>query len=367
METVNEKNQNKDEREWDEDSGSESASSDGAAGDLRVPQSKKDHRVDAFLKRKKDDLGSSSCGRGAPAKKADRRPEKGRVAEAPKDKGGAAQQSSSEEDSAAVGSDQERRANFAKTVAAAFKGVSQKRVKANKQRAIDSASATIIAAAEASFGQAPKSDLAKLQEEVARLTAALNSLLEENRSLRADLRKMREQEAERSGTTSQRPQSSPVESQVLALVRQEMAAFQARFSVLEGRVLRPPLAAPKPPAAQRASYAAAAVAAPPPRRGPPNKPPVAAPSGPPRKAAAQPKPKAATAVQAQRTPVPTPAPVPSSAPVAKRPPKPTPSAAPTSPATQSEWQVVGEKKERRRAAKAARKKAQRQRPYYKPL
>ncbi|XP_047025496.1 uncharacterized protein LOC124634119 [Helicoverpa zea] len=252
METLIEKNKNKDdEREWDEDSDSESASSDGAAGDLRVPQSKKDHRVDAFLKRKKDDLGSSSCGRGAPAKKADRRPEKGRVAEAPKDKGGAAQQSSSEEDSAAVGSDQERRANFAKTVAAAFKGVSQKRLGTSKRKAIDSASATIIAAAEASFGQAPKSDLAKLQEEVARLTAALNSLLEENRSLRADLRKIREQEAERSGTTSQRPQPSPVESQVLALVRQEMAAFQARFSVLEGRVLRPPLAAPKPPAAQR--------------------------------------------------------------------------------------------------------------------
>ncbi|XP_047033050.1 uncharacterized protein LOC124639653 [Helicoverpa zea] len=62
---------------------------------------------------------------------------------------------------------------------------------------------------------------------------------------------MREQEAERSGTTSQRPQPSPVESQVLALVRQEMAAFQARFSVLEGRVLRPLLVAPKPPAAQR--------------------------------------------------------------------------------------------------------------------
>nr|XP_049704760.1 OTU domain-containing protein 7A-like [Helicoverpa armigera] len=353
MDTLTKNNKNKDdEREWDEDSDSESASSDGTAGDLRVPQSKKDHRADTFLKRKKDDLGSSSCGRGAPAKKADRRPEKGRVAEAPKDKEGAAQQSSSEEDSAAVGSDQERRANFAKTVAAAFKGVSQKRLGTSKRKAIDSASATIIAAAEASFGQAPKSDLAKLQEEVARLTSALNSLLEENRSLRADLRKMREQEAERSGTTSQRPQSSPVESQVLALVRQEMAAFQARFSVLEGRVLRPPLAAPKPPAAQRASYAAAVAAAPAPRRGPPNRPPMAAPSGPPRKAAAQPKPKAATAVQAQRTPVPTPAPVPSSAPVAKRPSKPTPSAAPTSPATQSEWQ-----ERRRQRAAAARLRA----------
>nr|XP_049708162.1 uncharacterized protein LOC126057038 [Helicoverpa armigera] len=171
---------------------------------------------------------------------ADRRTVKERVAEAPKDNGGAAQQSSSEEDAAAVGSDQERRANFAKTVAAAFRDVSLKRLKANRQRAIVSASASIIAAAEVGFGQAPKSDLVKLQEEVARLTAALESILKENSSFRAELRKMREQEAERSGTTPQQPRSSPVESQVLAQVRQEMAAFQVRFSVLEGRVLRPP-------------------------------------------------------------------------------------------------------------------------------
>ncbi|PZC81835.1 hypothetical protein B5X24_HaOG211848 [Helicoverpa armigera] len=146
---------------------------------------------------------------------ADRRTVKERVAEAPKDNGGAAQQRSSEEDAAAVGSDQERRANFAKTVAAAFRDVSLKRLKANRQRAIVSASACIIAAAEVSFGQAPKSDLVKLQEEVARLTAALESLLKENKSLRAELRKMREQEAERSGTTPQQPQSFPVERQVL--------------------------------------------------------------------------------------------------------------------------------------------------------
>ncbi|PZC81710.1 hypothetical protein B5X24_HaOG212154 [Helicoverpa armigera] len=171
---------------------------------------------------------------------------------------------------------------------------------------------------------------------------------------------MREQGAERGGARQQ-AQTAPAESQILALVRQEMAAFQARFSVLEGRVLRPPLAASKPPAAQRASYAAAVAAAPPPRRGPPSKPPVAAPNGPTRRAPAQPKPKTARAVQAQRPPVPPSAPAPSSAPVAKCPPKPTPSAAPTSSATESEWQVVGEKKKRRRAAKAAKKKAQKRR------
>ncbi|XP_063895654.1 uncharacterized protein LOC135118256 [Helicoverpa armigera] len=55
---------------------------------------------------------------------------------------------------------------------------------------------------------------------------------------------MREQGAERGGARQQ-AQTAPAESQILALVRQEMAAFQARFSVLEGRVLRP-LAASKP-------------------------------------------------------------------------------------------------------------------------
>nr|XP_049702273.1 nuclear receptor corepressor 2-like [Helicoverpa armigera] len=338
------KNPNKkDDREWDADSDCESVSSEETAGDFTVPRSKKDHRVEAFLKRKADDLGSSSGGRGASAKKADRRLVRDRGNEGD-------HQSSSEEDASAFGSDRERRADFAKTVESAFREVTLKRKKANRNSAIEAATASITAAAVSNFGLAPKSELAKLQEQVARLTANLGSLVEENRCLRAEIERMREQETERSGATSRQPQSSPGESQVLALVRREMAAFQARFSVLEGRVLRPPLAAPKPQAAQRASYATAAASA-------PSEPPVAVPIGPPRRAAAQRKPKAATVVRAQRTPVPPPAPVPSSSQVARRPPKPTPSAT-TSPPTQSEWQVVGEKKKR---GKAARKKAQRQR------
>lgn len=63
-----------------------------------VPRSKKDHRVETFLKRKADDLGSFSGGRGASVKKADRRPVSERAA------GGnetATHQSSSEEDASA--------------------------------------------------------------------------------------------------------------------------------------------------------------------------------------------------------------------------------------------------------------------------
>ncbi|PZC81836.1 hypothetical protein B5X24_HaOG211849 [Helicoverpa armigera] len=236
-----------------------------------------------------------------------------RVAGAPKDNGGAAQQSSSEEDAAAVGSDQERRANFAKTVAAAFRDVSLKRLKANRRRAIVSASACIIAAAEVSFGQAPKSDLVKLQEEVAH---------------------------GRPGVAPEGEQKSPGR---IEKNEREMAAFQARFSVLEGRVLGPPSRRRSP---QRSK--GPLISGTPTQKGTAEQAPCRG-----TERAAQPNPKAATAVRAQRTP---------SAPVAaKRLPKPTPSAAPTSPATESEWQVVGEKKKRRRAAKAAKKKAQRRR------
>nr|XP_049701474.1 serine/arginine repetitive matrix protein 1-like [Helicoverpa armigera] len=357
---TNTKNNNEELREWDEDSESESVSSEGDAGGFKLPRNKKDHRVDAFLKRRREDPGSSSGGRGASAKKVARRPVSEGSARASGGGGGAAHRSTSSEEESAIGSDRERRADFEKTVESAIRQVALKRKKASKDGAIEAATASITAAAVSNFGRAPVSELAKLQQEVGRLTAALESLVEENRSLRAELAKMREQGAERGGARQQ-AQTAPAESQILALVRQEMAAFQARFSVLEGRVLRPPLAASKPPAAQRASYAAAVAATPPPRRGPPSKPPVAALNGPTRRAPAQPKPKTARAVQAQRPPVPPSAPAPSSAPVAKRPPKPTPSAAPTSSATESEWQVVGEKKKKRRAAKAAKKKAQKRR------
>ncbi|XP_047027942.1 uncharacterized protein LOC124636029 [Helicoverpa zea] len=233
------KNQNpkeNDDREWDAVSDCETVSSDGTAGDFTVPRSKKDHRIETFLKRKVDDLGSSSGGRGALAKKADRRTIHDRTAGAP---GG--NQSSSEDHASALGSDQERRADFAKTVESAFRQVALKKKKASRDSAIEAATASITAATVSNFGLASKSELAKLQEQVARLTAALGSLQEENRSLRADLTKMREQEAKRGEAAArQQVQTAPAESQILALVRQEMAAFQARFSVLEGKVLRPP-------------------------------------------------------------------------------------------------------------------------------
>nr|XP_049696036.1 uncharacterized protein LOC126054425 [Helicoverpa armigera]XP_049696037.1 uncharacterized protein LOC126054425 [Helicoverpa armigera] len=153
---------------------------------------------------------------------------------------------------------------------------------------------------------------------------------------------MRQQEVERSGATPRQPQSIPVESQVLALVRWEMAAFQARFSDLEGRVLRSPLAVPKPQVAQRASYAAA-VSAPPPRRGPPSRSQMPQRRSGRRGLRCHPQHRSRRQHQWRDAP------------------KPTTSSAPTSPSTQSEWQVVGEKKKRRRAANAARRKAQRQR------
>ncbi|XP_063896652.1 uncharacterized protein LOC135118456 [Helicoverpa armigera] len=202
-------NNNKNEKEWDEDSESESVSSEGDAGGFKLPRNKKDHRVDAFLKRRREDPGSSSGGRGASAKKVARRPVSEGSAGASGGGGGAAHLSSSSEEESAIGSDRERRADFEKTVESAIRQVALKRKKASKDGAIEAATASITAAAVSNFGRAPVSELAKLQQEVGRLTAALESLVEENRSLRAELAKMREQGAERGGA----PTSSATESE----------------------------------------------------------------------------------------------------------------------------------------------------------
>ncbi|XP_063893070.1 nematocyst expressed protein 3-like [Helicoverpa armigera] len=164
---------------------------------------------------------------------------------------------------------------------------------------------------------------------------------------------MREQEAERSRTTPQQPQSSPLESQVLPCCgrrwrpsRRASPSWKAGFWV-------PPRGA-EAPSGPKGLLCGCGCSGTPAQKGTTEQAPYRG-----AERAAQPNPKAAKAVRAQRTPVPTAAPVPSAPVAATRLPKSTPSAAPTSPATESEWQVVGEKKKRRRAAKAAKKKAQR--------
>lgn len=114
-----------------------SMASAASVGPSRL-RNKKEHRVEAFQKRKKEDLWSSSSGRGTSAKKADRRPINERSTGAPGGNVGATHQSSFEEDASAFGSDQERRADFAKTMESAFRQVTLKK-KASRDSTIEAA------------------------------------------------------------------------------------------------------------------------------------------------------------------------------------------------------------------------------------
>ncbi|KAF9810250.1 hypothetical protein SFRURICE_011453 [Spodoptera frugiperda] len=90
-------------------------------------------------------------------------------------------------------------------------------------------------------------ELGEMRREMARLTAS-------NAAMEAELRSAKAELAAARGGRGQPSQST--EADMIGLVRQEMAAFQQRFDVLEGRILRPPLAA-----SQRAPKTFAAAAA----------------------------------------------------------------------------------------------------------
>lgn len=279
--------------------------------------------------------------------------------------GAALSGSSGDEAGAAGGSEMERKARFAKEVEAAIRGVAMKKLPSSKLRAIPGASASIMAAAEASFAGTSPGEVAKLRAEVARLTAAMELLREENEKLRADLAGLRESGSREvpQGRGQQRPsQPVPVENQVLDLVRQEMAAFQARFSVLEGIVLRPPLAANKAapgPGQRAASYAAAAAATPGPGRS--TQPSGRAVSAPGKPAPAKPVPAKKKAAQKKKGRAVQPPTVAIGPAPATGLPLPPPPPLPKPPAAEAGWQVVGEKRKGRKAAKKARNEERRRR------
>ncbi|KAF9791508.1 hypothetical protein SFRURICE_010982, partial [Spodoptera frugiperda] len=77
-------------------------------------------------------------------------------------------------------------------------------------------------------------ELGEMRREMARLTAS-------NAAMEAELRSAKAELAAARGGRGQPSQSTEVD--MIGLVRREMAAFQQRFDVLEGRILRPPLAA----------------------------------------------------------------------------------------------------------------------------
>ncbi|KAF9814703.1 hypothetical protein SFRURICE_014798, partial [Spodoptera frugiperda] len=135
------------------------------------------------------------------------------------------------------------------TVREALRQVAGKKSQSTKAAQIKSMEAEIMAAVfdvcrVPSAGKVHH-ELAEMRQELARLSASNAALETELRSTKAELAACR----------GSHPQPS-AEPDMLGLMRREMAAFQQRFNVLEGRLLRPSLAASS--LATSRSYAAVA-------------------------------------------------------------------------------------------------------------
>ena len=123
--------------------------------------------------------------------------------------------------------------------------------KAASDKFIDAATATISGVV-ISFLAPAAEEMASLIKDIVEVTAAMKSLREENLHLKVELAKLKLQSAG-ARATAKEPQPTPTppatENELVALMRQEIAALQQRFNVLEGIVPRPSLAATQKPAA----------------------------------------------------------------------------------------------------------------------
>ncbi|KAF9803594.1 hypothetical protein SFRURICE_012936, partial [Spodoptera frugiperda] len=163
---------------------------------------------------------------------------------------GALSDSSIKEVSDADGMEGERgTGTLRQTIKEALRQVAGKKFQSTKAAQLKSVEAEIMAAVfdvcrVPSAGKVHK-ELAEMRQELARLSASNAALETELRSTKAELAACR----------GSHPQPS-AEPDMLGLMRREMAAFQQRFNVLEGRLLRPSLAASS--LATSRSYAAVA-------------------------------------------------------------------------------------------------------------
>ncbi|XP_046974306.1 uncharacterized protein LOC124540681 [Vanessa cardui] len=138
------------------------------------------------------------------------------------------------------------------------------------QKAIKEATASILECAQVLLTRTDTEETALLRAQNTRLAAQVEALRKEHLELKAEMANFRREHLRRevgllSATPDatlqpqQKQQQSPQETELARLIRQEMASFNARFSVLEGRILRPPLAADQR-SAPAPTYAAKAAA-----------------------------------------------------------------------------------------------------------
>ena len=246
------------------------------------------------------------------------------------------------EPSAAAGPDPNWRLKIAEVVSATFEKVALKKgKKATRDKFVDAATASITAVVASCLP--PAAEMTELRSQVARVRAEMEVLRKENLRLKAGLAEVQRADPQESPKARQNT-PPPVENQLLALVRQELAAFQQRFNVLESKILRPPLAASQ----EAASYAAVAA-----KQGPSGQTNRGAAT------AAAKAAKAAPATNAKAAPAKTGRKKGGAAPAAAGGPPPPPSPPPSAtPAAATDWQVAGQNA---KSAKGRRKKQRKER------
>ncbi|CAG9561722.1 unnamed protein product [Danaus chrysippus] len=139
---------------------------------------------------------------------------------------------------------------------AAIKRVSRvsKGLSGCSQKALKEATASILESAQVLLTRTTSEETALLRAQNAKLVAQMAELRKEHDELKEEMKNFRREQLRKEvGLPSTVPlpqsqsqpskQQSSQETELLRLIRQEMASFNARFSVLEGRILRPPIAA----------------------------------------------------------------------------------------------------------------------------
>uniref|UniRef100_A0A2A4JDP3 CCHC-type domain-containing protein n=1 Tax=Heliothis virescens TaxID=7102 RepID=A0A2A4JDP3_HELVI len=114
------------------------------------------------------------------------------------------------------------------------------------KKALKEAAVSILESAEVLLARTTTEETALLRMQNAKLAAQMDQLRKEHEELKAEMVSFRREQLRREvGLPELQPptQSLPQESALTRIVQREMASLNARFSVLEGRILRPPLAA----------------------------------------------------------------------------------------------------------------------------
>ncbi|KAH9642085.1 hypothetical protein HF086_007205 [Spodoptera exigua] len=124
------------------------------------------------------------------------------------------------------------------------------------QKALKEATASIMESAQVLLTRSTTEETALLRAQNKKLAAQLAELRKEHEDFKEEMANFRREQLKRevglphitpqlqpqatSETSKQQPSQ---EMELTRLIRQEMASFNARFSVLEGKILHPPLAA----------------------------------------------------------------------------------------------------------------------------